>query len=315
MTIRRFEKTDLAGMVELMNACYPDWSTSLDGVLHRHETRRNDVYYQAFMVEDAGKLVALAELKSQDHYLVEPGSYGISIRVHPEARGKGHGGSLYELLLAQLKLLRWRQLHAECIDQDTVAQEWLQRLGYQHIESEFSSKLDLANYMPPADHAAALGRMAKQNIRLLTYGELEDPNKEEKLWRLDEQIYYDMPSAVEYKKATLERWRKRWKSPARFQEKILLAERDGELLGLTELGFHAGLKANAMIETTGTLARHRGKGIATALKYVSIDRAVAEGVPAIITGNAEGNEAILRINHKLGFQPLPTWLFYAKVTD
>jgi len=315
MTIRRFEKRDLAGKVEIMNACYPNWQINLEDALHRQKSLRNDIYYQAFVVEEEGKIVAFAYLQSLDHYLVEQGSYGLEVKVHPEQRSKGHGSSLYELLLAQLKLLKWNKLHTECTDRDTVAQDWLQRLGYQHIESEFSSKLDLANYTPPADHGAAMVRMEEQNIRLLTYGELDDPDKEEKLWRLDEQIYYDMPSAVEYKKATLERWRKRWESPARFQEKILLAERDGELLGLTELGFHAGLNANAMIETTGTLTPYRGKGIATALKYASIDRAVEEGVPAIVTGNADGNEAILRINRKLGFQLLPTWLFYAKEND
>ncbi len=315
MTIRRFEKTDLAGKVEIMNACYPNWSYSLEDALHRHKSLRSDIYYQAFVVEEQGKVIAFAYLQSLDHYIVEQGSYGLDVKVHPEQRSKGHGSSLYELLLAQLKLLKWNKLHTECTDSDAAAQDWLSRLGYKHIESEFSSKLDLKGYTPPADHSAAMTRMEEQGIRLLTYGELDDPDKEGKLWRLDEQIYYDMPSAVEYKKVSLERWRKRWKAPSRFQDKILLAERDGELLGLTELGFPGGLNANAMIETTGTLAPHRGKGIATALKYACIDRAVEEGIPAIVTGNAEGNEAILRINRKLGFQPLPTWLFFALTNE
>jgi len=81
-------------------------------------------------------------------------------------------------------------------------------------------------------------------------------------------------------------------------------------VGMTELGFWAGPAGPAYVVTTGVLREHRRRGLAAALKYLSAEWAVENGVPALLTGNHSGNEPILRINRRMGFQPQPDWLHW-----
>ena len=49
----------------------------------------------------------------------------------------------------------------------------------------------------------------------------------------------------------------------------------------------------------------RGRGIATALKLVQIDRARAAGVEQLFTTNDEENIGMREVNKRLGYTPLP----------
>jgi len=312
MKIRRFQETDLPRCQEIGNACYPDWPESLENARHRRGMLRNDSYLLEFVAVEDGSITGFGYLKSEERHIVEPGTFGLQVTVHQEHRGKGHGRALMDLLLGHLGYLEWRQVLAACQDDGGPGRGMLERRGFVHGMTDICSKLDLENYTPPADHDAALARFRERGYRMATYGALDDPDKEEKLWGLYEEIEHDMPGTVEHKKAGLEEWREKMASPVRRLEEILLALAGDEFVGLTELVFPAGPEGHAIIESTGTRKAHRGRGVATALKYACVDRALAAGVPVINTGNEKDNEAILTINRRLGFRHTVHWLGFTK---
>ncbi len=312
MKIRRFKVSDLPRLVEIYNLSYPDWPRNLENARYRRDKLRNEMYLLEFVAEEAGGIVGCAQISSLDLSCAEPGVFELEVLVHPEHRGKGHGRALMDLIEHHTGYLNWWKLLTGCMDDGGYARDWLERRGFVLEQTELCSQLDLADFRPPADHDAALARVRERGFRLATYGELDDPEKERKLWELYEEIIYDMPSSVEYKKADLEEWRRRMGSPAHRIETIMLALEGDGFVGLTELVFPARLKQNAVVVNTGTRRPYRNRGVATALKYSSMDWAKETGVPAIMTGNEENNAAILKINRKLGFAPTQPWLCFAR---
>lgn len=315
MTIRRYRYTDLADTVVLAQCCYPNMLIGLENSRYWEDKKRNEMYEQSFVALEGDKLIGQGTLTSCDIYMVEPDIFYLDLMVDPDFQGQGIARKLHELLTIHCGYLRWNKLQSGCSSDEKVAQRWLGRLDYRHIETVRKSRLELADYSPPADHDTALARMEEQNIRLVTYGELDDPDKEKKLWRLSEIICHDMPGNDEYQPSEFDEWKRRASAPSRRLGENLLALSGDEFIGITTLCFPAGDGTPGVIGITGTLAPYRGKGIATALKYASIDRAAGQGIPAILTGNEENNEAILRINNKLGFKPIPDWLGYELINE
>lgn len=56
-------------------------------------------------------------------------------------------------------------------------------------------------------------------------------------------------------------------------------------------------------EFTATAETFRGRGLATLCKRASVAWAREHGIHTIVAGNAQGNEAMLAVNRKLGFRP------------
>jgi mycothiol synthase len=310
--IRRFQESDLPRCLEIANACFPDWEEGLEGARYRREKLPNETFLAEFVAVEGGAVTGFAGLKSEERHVVEPGTFGLEAEVHPAHQGRGHGRALVDLLLGYLGYLDWRIVLSGCQDDGGPARGMLERRGFVHEMTDICSRLDLGRHSPPANHDAALARFRERGYRMTTYAELDDPDKERKLWELYEEIEHDMPGTVEHKKADLEEWREKMASPVRRLDEILVALTGDELVGLTELAFPAGPGGRAVIVSTGTRADHRGRGVATALKYACMDRAREAGVPRMDTGNAQGNEAILTINRRLGFEPLKPWLGLAK---
>ena len=81
----------------------------------------------------------------------------------------------------------------------------------------------------------------------------------------------------------------------------------GEIGAFTELRVSSG-STIAFTDDTGTVAAHRGKGLARAVKLESLRRLRADHpeVDLVTTMNAEENAAMRHINESVGFRPVAT---------
>lgn len=85
---------------------------------------------------------------------------------------------------------------------------------------------------------------------------------------------------------------------------VVSVEPDGEISGLTEMGYFPSEKSMIRQFMTGVREGHRGRGLGKWLKAVMLLH-VREAYPQIefvVTGNASSNEAMLSINERLGFR-------------
>jgi GNAT superfamily N-acetyltransferase len=81
----------------------------------------------------------------------------------------------------------------------------------------------------------------------------------------------------------------------------------GEIGAFTELRVSSG-SIVAVTDDTGTVAAHRGAGLARAVKVESLRRLRADHpeIEAVTTRNAEENAAMRHINESVGFRPVAT---------
>ena len=90
---------------------------------------------------------------------------------------------------------------------------------------------------------------------------------------------------------------------------LLLAERDGELLGYAMVSLGAGAatwgglgEATAELESLSVLAAERGAGVGKALTEAAVDFARAGGAESVLVAAAHSNEDALRFYRREGFE-------------
>jgi RimJ/RimL family protein N-acetyltransferase len=82
----------------------------------------------------------------------------------------------------------------------------------------------------------------------------------------------------------------------------------GDVGSFTELRLSRG-STTGFTDDTGTVAEHRGNGLARAVKVESLRRLRADHpeVDAVTTMNAEENAVMRHINESVGFRPIATF--------
>lgn len=311
--LRDFQSTDIPALVSIGNKTYPDTPTTVEQEEYWEKTYPQDNPRLRFVVETTGgAVVGQGSCMFPFWMQNNQGVYSIFAVVDPAWRGRGIGRALF----ARLEPYAWQQgakrLWTDCREDHADAIRFLEAAGYRQYGVRFEQAFDLTAF-EPEQYADAIARVEAEGYTLTTFAEERAlrPDAERALYDLFRVTLLDVPFPGD---AVIEEpydlWLKHLASPSSDPAFIFLAKRGDELVGLSEIDLPKDGPANTSM--TGVLRKHRGKGVALALKVASLRALKARGYSETRTQNDTLNPAILHLNEKLGYRRLPGWLQYEK---
>jgi len=313
--VRAATSADYPVLVALNKASYPDYGETEEEWRHWDETWDHEKYFKSRVVaEDGGRVVGIG-LVNHMRWAFVPTKYRIDITVHPEHRGRGHGGALYEALLDQVRARLGKTVAASAKESMADGVRFLTERGFREVKRDWESRLFVKGF-DFARFAIADDRVAKQGIRITALAdEMErDGSALQKAFELNEDCRMDIPSVDPPTRHTFEEFRRdEIDAPNALLDAFFIAiDTDGRYLGVSNMFRSLDNPSFLWQGITGVRRDARGKGIATALKLRTVRYAIDSGVEHIKTWNDVHNRPMLSINEAMGFVKQPAWISYEK---
>jgi GNAT superfamily N-acetyltransferase len=191
------------------------------------------------------------------------------------------------------------------------AVKFLEQRDFKLVLKEAASGIEVAD-LNKAKIQRKITNSGLSGIKVFSVDELmlSDSNWKHKLWTLYSAVINDVPSEDEPTNRTLESFAKQTlKAPGFDPAAYFIAVDRDKYVGLSSLWIPESTPGILWTHLTGVLRQYRKQGIATVLKYHTLNYAVLAEAKYIETDNEENNP-MYQINLKLGFKPLPAWLTY-----
>jgi ribosomal protein S18 acetylase RimI-like enzyme len=262
---------------------------------------------------------------SQTPEMHEPGTFLLSIAVHPNYQGRGIGTELYGRARAELEEHNPCKLRSSCRADNIGSVVFLETRGFAVGMSIKELHLNIASFQQDNRQGSVISDFSNdkymfhlcQEATGISIGTMQsmaaDVNCNRKLYQLVSEIRQDMPTPQPASAVPFEEFVAGFLSaPTRMPEATFIAvgAGNGEYVGFSDL-FDDG-KNGLMAGLTGVRREYRNRGIASALKQRGLHYAVRNGFDNITTFNAVENAAILAVNTRLGFKEKFTWLHFEK---
>lgn len=227
----------------------------------------------------------------------------LKVWVDPACRGQGLGTALADALESWAREHGCTEWTSSVRDNEPKALAFARQRGYDIDRHLFESTLDFATF-DETPFAGAVQRAAAAGIRFLSAAEEPGPETERKLYELYARTVWEIPGVELQAYPPFAEWRDWVFGSSRSRPDLMLIAADGDqFVGCSvTIQLRSG---NLYIDYTCTDREYRGRGIALALKLLSIRAARGLGAPYIRTNNDSQNGPMLAINRKLGFVPCP----------
>src|SRR3954447_7754594 len=275
---------DRAGFTAVWNAITPREAITADSIGERWARQPERLYLVA---ERAGTIAGAGLVAPSS----SPGRLSLSVRVREGSRRRGLGAALYAALEAHALALEPRALSGSASASDHDALRLAASRGYREIERQVELVLELrgderASGAPPGIEIVKL----QESMRPAAYA-------------VTQEAWADFALAEPVPAPAWDDWvREEFGGPVAFA-----ALEQGRLVGFAAL-MSRPVKGLLEHGLTACLRTHRGRGIGTALKQAQIAWAAAHGYRELVTFTQEGNEAMRRVNAKLGYVEQPAWV-------
>ena len=308
MKIRKFKKTDgdYQAILDIQNTLWPDEAQSVAELRYEDESRDPEYTHERFLGEVDGKIVA-SGIYAHCSWSHVPGKYLVSVDVHPDYHGQGHGGRFFDFLMSELGSLDADALVTWTRDDKPDYVRFITSRGFEFSMRYAVSRLDV-QALDLSEFTWTPARMQEHGVEILCLTELAeiDPDWKRGWYDVAWELFQDVPSVDEVTRPSFETWCKRFESPG-YRMNLHWFARDGDrLVGYTGLWLSEANPAKINTGLTGVVRSHRRKGIATALKVHGFSRAKELGAGLIETDNEENNP-MFDLNMRLGFKPAPAW--------
>ncbi|MFW6040313.1 MAG: GNAT family N-acetyltransferase [Thermoplasmatota archaeon] len=312
--IRKFKDSDYSEIVRLEEKVYPDMKTSEKSYRFRDKNRAEKCKHQRYIAQIDDKVIGHG-FYTQWEGSYQPGKFFIYILIHPDYQGIGYGLKFYQRILEELKEYDPVKLVCSAREDKERAIRFIKDRDFKETMKMWEAELKV-NEFDFDEYSGLQGKLSEEGIVLTSLAELEmNENNKKKLYELNEDIMEDVPMPDEYTRTDYERFIKRtFDHPEFFPEGYIIATKDDDFIGLSRHWLKD--EENALFTgLTGVRRGYRGKGIATAMKVEAIKTAKENDIKKIKTMNETGNEDILHINKKMGFEIKPAWIDFEKQRD
>jgi GNAT superfamily N-acetyltransferase len=308
LEIREQTPDQLALAVEITNASMPaDAHTTLEQAqiedgLHRPE--EPPLQLLAWVGDQA-----VATGYAGRNVFSSSGRFRINLRVRPEFRRKGIATALYERLVSYARDHGAHTLTAGIHEHNLpLVEAWLEREGYREAERMRPSELRL-NDLDFTRFAGAEERIAEDGIVLTTLAEDDKEANRLKLWELSNLTRHDVPHDV-IEDQPFEIFTDLLDRPEALPDCLVIARKGDRYVGFSLLVHQT--PERALTGMTGVHRDFRSRGIALAMKVRSARLARSRGYKAMRTFNHVNNPAMLAVNTRLGYAPLPQSIIFRK---
>jgi GNAT superfamily N-acetyltransferase len=181
---------------------------------------------------------------------------------------------------------------------ELASQSFATAHGFRHTNTTRISGVDPRKIEPPS---IPLG------VDLRPLAELEP----RQVYELDAEAMLDVPGEVAMDNVAFEQWLEDyWRHPDTDLEASVAAVIDDRPVAFSHLRVAPG--GRAVTDMTGTLREYRGRGLALLAKRATLVNAARRGVELVSTENDEANAPMLRVNERLGYQPVGSTLMWSR---
>ena len=295
MVIRETDDDDLAAVAALFQAADDARVVSVEGIRHMRRMRPEHARALDLVAEVDGAVVA-AGGAGRNIWTTTEGASWAFVTVAAEHRRQGIGDELGRRLLDHLRasggtkatsFFRW----TEEGERWAVGQGWSKLLGGPLVA------LDPRNVPEPS---------LPDGYRLLSMAGLTA----EDMFEAVAAAALDEPTPIPNDNFDLDEFVREWEEPDMdLDSSTAVLDADGKVVAFSFLMVGGDRAQHGF---TGTMAAHRGRGLATAAKRRALRKAAERGVTRVTTSNAEENAAMRAINRKLGFEPIGEHVIYGR---
>lgn len=299
MNLRKLETTDYPRLAELLSHIDPEPTTvaqleEWDAAANPQQLRRRTV-----MVDMNNYIIGSLDVGRNPWG--HEGRFWLEVIIDPAYRQQGIGSTLYEEGLRHVRELGAKEAATPVRDNDTASLQFALKRGYQHNRHAFESVLDLRTFNETA-FQGIVQRCEAAGFRFASLKDLDETWRKQ-LYQVNRTAGLDVPGSNEfwdYEQFTRNVFNASWFNP---DGQILAIEGD-KAVGLGAVGYFADTNSSYSA-FSGVLPEYRGRGLAQALKLMTVRKAIEWGADYIRTHNDSTNTPMLKINRKFGYQPEP----------
>lgn len=310
MTIRDVQPDDYAALAAIHNALNPANPATAEVLLFTDTKGDARLKARRWVLEHDGEVIGTVRY-FQRALSYAPGRFHLTLTVHPDHHGQGHGKALYAHVLKALKRLKPSEIIASTRDNQLRGVRFAQDRGFEEMGRIWAAVLDVDN-VDLAPYTALENRLAARGITITTLAALaDDPDRDRKLYDLEMTAMQDDPTALPTP-PDFAMWQGRvLQSPALLPEGYLIAVQGTEYVGSSVLVAPPNVtELNSTF--TGVRSDQRRRGIGLVLKGRGIAFAQANGYHTIISRANPANLPIMALNARVGFVQQPTVIHFRR---